>query len=318
MARPASVTVVAVLAILGSLFTLLMAAVLGLVTQMPLPAGVQQTSFNRYVMLFAAGLFGALGVWGIVTAVGLFQMKPWARISTLIFSGGLVFYAACSLFFALLFPAFAPGDLSESFVRGMMIGMGVFYGALLAIGIWWLVLFNRAAIKAQFYGGTVPVEPFPLPLSITTIAWLLLTTCIFFPFCMFTDWPATFLGWIVTGWRAKALFVMYGVAGVAAGYGLLKRRTWAYWLTMGYLVLALLNMLVFYGLPGAQDRTEELNRMVIPKGMNMDVPQVTPQFGILMGLLGAGLPFYFLLTRKRRYFAACKAAPPASAASPQA
>jgi len=317
MTRPASVTVVAVFTILGSLFTLLMAAVVGLVMHMPLPAGVQQTSFNRYAMLFTAGLFSALGVWGIVTAIGLFRMKPWARISTLIFSGGLVFYAACSLFFALLLPVFAPADLPESFVRGMMIGMAVFYGALLAIGIWWLVLFNRPAIKAQFYGGTMPVEPFPLPLSITTIAWLLLTTCIFFPLLMFTDWPATFLAWIATGWLAKALYLVYGVAGVAAGYGLLKRKTWAYWLTVGYFGFGLLSLLVFYGLPGAQGRTEELSRMVIPKGMNVDVPQVTPWEGVLMGLVGVGLPLYFLLTRKKRYDDAGRAASPVSTARPQ-
>jgi len=195
----------------------------------------------------------------------------------------------------------------QSVMYGMMVGMGVFYGAQLAIGIWWLVLFNRAAIKAQFHGGTVPVEPFPVPLSITVIAWLLLTSCIFFPFLVFTDWPATFLAWIVTGWAAKLLYLVYGVAGVAAGYGLLKRRPWAYWLTVGYFGFAALSALVFYAVPNAQSRLTELSRMMIPKGTNVDVPQITPAAGLLMGLLSVGLPLYFLLTRKRRYFEACNA-----------
>jgi hypothetical protein len=211
-----------------------------------------------------------------------------------------------------------PGEVQSSLLRGIMVVMAAFYGLLLAIGIWWLILFNRAAIKAQFYGGTVPVEPFPIPLSITTIAWLLLTTCIFFPFLVFTEWPATFLAWIVTGWAAKVLYLVYGVAGVAAGYGLLKRRVWAYWLTAGYLVLALANMVAFYGLPGAQARIDALDQFIAPQGIGVDTPRVTPLFGSLMGLLGVGLPLYFLLTRKRRYFAACKAACPASAAPPQA
>ncbi len=318
MARPASVTVVAVLSILGSFFTLLVAALVGLVTQMPMPAGVQQTPLDRYVLLSTAGLFGALGIWGILTAIGLFRMKPWARMSTLIFSGGLVFCAACSLGFVFLVPTFIPGGEQLPFLRGIIVGMAVFYGLLLLIGIWWLVLFNRAVIKAQFYGGAVPVEPFPVPLSITTIAWFLLTTCVLFPFFLFTDWPSFVLAWVVTGWMAKLLYLVYGVAGVAAGFGLLKRRTWGYWLTVGYFGFGLLSLLVFYGLPGAQARIDELNRMIIPEGTNVDVPQVTPLFGIIMGTLGMGLPLYFLLTRKRRYFAACKAAPPASAASPQA
>lgn len=312
MARPASVTVVAVLSILGGLFTLLMGAVFGLLTLMPPPAGVQQTEFERYAMLFTGGLFAALSIWGIVTAIGLFRMKRWARVSTLVFSAGLICFAILGLiflgfFFLGLIPLTTPPGASDPILRGAMMGVGAFYGLLLAISIWWLLLFNRAAIKAQFYGGTVPVEPFPIPLSIQVIAWLLLTTCIFFPFLVFTDWPATFLAWIVTGWAATLLYLVYGVAGVAAGYGLLRRRMWAYWLTVGYLGFALVSMVIFYGLPGAQTRIDELNRMLIPAGANVDVPQVTPLFGILMGFLGMGPPLYFLLTRKKRYEEACRA-----------
>lgn len=318
MSRPASVTVVAVLSILGSLFTLLMSALMAAVAFMPLPGMAEQTPVMRYGLLMNVGLFLTLGVWGIVTAVGLFRMKPWARTSTLVFSAGLVCFAALSFLPLMLIPVATPPGVPESFMKGVMVGMGIFYTGLLAVGIWWLILLNRPVIKAQFYGGVVPVEPFSIPLSVQTIAWLLLTTCIFFPFFVFTDWPATFLAWVVMGRAAKVLYTVYGAAGVAAGYGLLKRQTWAYWLTMGYFGFVLVNLLVFYAMPNAQLRLDELNRMMVPQGMNVDVPQITPQFGILMGLIGVGLPLYFLLTRKKRYFAACEAASRASAAPPKA
>lgn len=308
MSRPASVTAVAVLGILGSLFTLLMAAVTGGLMFVQLPGMPEQPSLMRQAFVLNAGLFLALSVWGIVTAVGLLRMKRWARISTLIFSGGLVCFALLGLLSLFLIPLAVPPGMVDSIMRGVLVGVGIFYGMLLAVSIWWLVLFNRAAIKAQFYGGTLPVEPFPVPLSITTIAWFLLTTCVFFPFMVFTDWPIAFLAWVVMGWQAKLLYLIYGMAGVAAGYGLLRRRIWAYWLTLGYVGFGVANAVAFYAVPGSQERLQELIPGMIPPEMDFATPSISPLAGILFGLLGGGLLFYFLVTRKKRYEEACRAA----------
>jgi len=104
---------------------------------------------------------------------------------------------------------------------------------------------------------------------------------------------------------------------VAAGYGLLKRKTWAYWLTVGYFGFGLVNFVVFYATPGTQKTAGELIRKTIPQGMSSDVPQLSALEGALIGLLTMGLPLYFLLTRKKRYFAACRASTPVPPAASQ-
>src|SRR5262249_51300836 len=84
------VMVSAVLAMVGSL----LAVAVGLLTAGGLfmapaepPPGSQLPPEFLKAMLGLAPLFFILpGVWGIVTSIGLFQMKNWARISIIIFA----------------------------------------------------------------------------------------------------------------------------------------------------------------------------------------------------------------------------------------
>src|SRR5882672_9275978 len=85
MTRPAGVTASAVVSIIGSAFVLLAAVGMAF-------AGLQGQvrdkvpNFGAAVSVAAAVFvaFAALGAW---TAIGLFKMRPWARISILVFAG---------------------------------------------------------------------------------------------------------------------------------------------------------------------------------------------------------------------------------------
>lgn len=316
MSRPLSVTISAVLVLLGSLLTLLMAALMGLAMSMALPGAAAQPPFMRQMMVSMAALFVGLGIWGIATAVGLFRMKRWARASMLLFSGGLVFFAACSFLPLFFMPFFAPPDVPNTVIRGVIVGMGLFYGILLLIGIWWLVLFNRATIKAEFLGAEY-AEPPRLPLSITVIAWYLLSICVCFPFMIPMNFPACILGLVVAGWPAKLFYLANGVVSAFAGYGLLKRKTWAYSWTLGFFGFGVLSALIFCVLPNSHQKLEEFSRAMLPPEMRADALPTPPIWsGVVVGVLTCGLPVYFLLTRKKRYLEACRAA--ASASGPEA
>lgn len=321
MSHSPAVTLVAVLALLGSVLTLVVAALLGagmyIMTLPDMGKTIgQQPPFLREIMFFMVAAIGAHGIWGILTAVGLFQRKRWARVSILLFSGVLIFFSVSSLLVTFLMPAFAPSNLPESFLRGMMIGLSAFYGVLLLVGVWWLVLFNRASIKAQFAGAGVVVLA-PLPISITVIAWYLLSTFVFFPFLMLTSWPSTFFGFIVTGWAAKVSYLALGIAGAAGGWGFLKRKMWAYPLTVGFFGYGLLNAAVFYLLPNSEQKMQEFSRQMVPPGMNVEVPPTSIGFTVLVSLVFVGLPLYFLLTRRKRYLEACKTSSSIVTTTPQ-
>src|SRR3984893_1513545 len=134
--------------------------------------------------------FSGLAVFGIFTGVGVLRLKNWARISALVWSGitaaicgfGLAFLA----FIPLPIPASSPTPVSiMTLVR---VTTGLFYAVPLVIAIWWLILFNRKAISAQFVasGVDIPLDAsgFPtqttsdarpaLPLPITVVAVFLL------------------------------------------------------------------------------------------------------------------------------------------------
>jgi len=104
-------------------------------------------------------LFYALpAIWGIVTAVGLLVLRNWARISTIVFSVLLIIFGAFGILTSLVFflkPPQGNGlDPKAAFFIGVT--MAVFALVQIGIGIWWMVFFNRAKVKAQFVPRLLP------------------------------------------------------------------------------------------------------------------------------------------------------------------
>ncbi|MEE8608435.1 MAG: hypothetical protein V3S55_12590, partial [Nitrospiraceae bacterium] len=132
MSRSIGVTISVALVLLGSLFWLLV-SLLALVfrpTEPPLPPAL------RYANIFASLSMVLSSVWGVLTAIGLFRLKRWARISLLIFAGLLV-YTGAIVVVVMLVMTF-PAQLSEeqqSLTRTVAI---VIFSPLVGIGIWWL------------------------------------------------------------------------------------------------------------------------------------------------------------------------------------
>jgi hypothetical protein len=184
-----------------------------------------------------------LSIFGIVTGIGLIRLRNWARISVLTWGGLSVFFGVFGGAFALFMPL-----PSEPAVPNMPIGTAqvfrlitlVMYALPAAVGVWWLILFTRKGIKAQFASvsgatgtadfGVLQAQKPRCPVAVLIIAWYFIGTAanvVFLPFLPFR-FPAIYFGHPFQGWMGTSLLILNCLLLVVAGVGLLKLKPWSY------------------------------------------------------------------------------------------
>jgi hypothetical protein len=311
MSRPAGVTISAVFLILGSVLTALI-GVFMLLAPSFVPPTTPQPPFAKAIVVITAVVFFGCALCGVLTAVGLFRMRRWARISILVIGALLVILCALSLVMLLLFPLLDPSLKAiegADRVIGMMIGI---YLVPMLLGLWWLIYFNRAAVKAEFPHGVVPGVGPRRPLSIAVIAWHLIAFGIMMiPFALFA-WPAYLFGIVLTGWTAKLTYFVFGVAQLVVGVGLLKLKPWSHTAAVWFCIYAMVHGVVFAFLPDKAARLAEFLQHFPPK-FRVDTPllKLTDSmfwFSAVATWLTFGTALWYLLTRKKAFLKAAKAA----------
>jgi hypothetical protein len=154
--RSAGVTVIAVLALLGSALMLALAVLVAIAMFVAPPSAVNPAPLPPMfykVLRVAAPLFYALpAVWGIVTAVDLLRLRNWARISTIVFSVLLIVFGGFGMLTSVAFFLMPPPGrgLDAKVLSYIGVATGLIALIQVGIGIWWLVFFNRPRVKAQF------------------------------------------------------------------------------------------------------------------------------------------------------------------------
>ena len=151
-ARSAGVTTAATLAILGSVTAFLFWGnfFLTILNSPPDTHGKHFYETHAVVFFFVATVPAALTALGIWTGIGLFQLRPWARLAILT-------WASIALVFCLLLIAFRPfetfffpdhfvSDL-ESLKQFLAIAMILL---LLPVSVWSLFFFRTKSVKLQF------------------------------------------------------------------------------------------------------------------------------------------------------------------------
>jgi hypothetical protein len=337
MKRSIGVTVIAVLSLLGSLFMLLMAALMAampfFLPKLPNDNTALPPGFFKSMMLISAIVYTLPAIWGIVTSIGLFRLKEWARISIIVFTVLLILTSGFGGLMAVLVPMPTPPNqpTDANVTAGVRVFMAVFAGTMVTIGVWWLVFFTRPKVKQQFVPARALVTDPPLappdsiasfseptstppvpqqPLSLTILAWLMLVGAVFIPFNIWLRVPGVFLLWVVSGWPAIAYFVVFGLAHLYVGVGLIRLKLMARSVGVAYYVFVFVNMVVFYVAPGARSRILDLHQKAqasmwwIPRApaqtWSQDWVLSTP-FRVLtvsFGLIWILVPLYFLVTRK--------------------
>jgi len=316
MQRSGAVSTIAIVVLIGSILILgigLLTAGLSLV--MPqLPARVGRPAPPPAAFMLAASLVYIVpGVWGVVSGIGLWRLKNWARISTIVFAVVAALAGAVVLLITLMFLAVPPPTSDRldpeaaarmlAIARGLMLVMSA---ALLGIAIWWGVLLTRPAVVLQFTGGdgTTTTES-RRPLSISIVAVLMLIGAPFMLFSLLMRAPVPLFIVILTG--AASVAYALAVAGTLTycGLGLLRLKPIARRVAIGYFAFGILSSGVFFLAPGRDARMADLmarQHALFPSLRTSDPAAPLPSqmlmvFGVIGGVFGAAVPLYFLVTR---------------------
>ena len=248
----------AVLSILGSAVTLLFAGLMFLAGFFVTPeqdASPSPIPLKPMTAVMAAVLV-ALSAWGISTGIAIFLRHRWARISILMFAGLLTFMSAGGMLTILVvqLPAMPQSDVMPM----IRLGMAAFNVVLAAIGVWWLVLFNRSRTKEYFAGQIVPASERARPLSVSVIAWFLLISGALTASSAIFRLPAIMFGIVLTGWATLPLYAAYAAVQIYLGTGLLRLREGARVGTIAYLCFNAVNTSVSLVGPGYTEMMRQL------------------------------------------------------------
>jgi hypothetical protein len=247
ISAPASVIAAAVIALLGSVFMLFATSLgFGAVLLIHFPASGPQAlpPFVRLSVLVIYGLMICLSIFGIVTGIGLILLRNWARISAMVWAGVCVFFAAIGIpiAFFMTLPG-TPNALNapEETIHVVRWFILILYGLPLIVGVWWLILFNRKTVKAQFARHSVPLDPTApqetrRPLPVTVLAWFFISSVVnvvIVPFLPFS-FPVIIFGYPIPGAGGKIFMLLNCLLLIVAGIGLLKLKPWSYPLTIAF------------------------------------------------------------------------------------
>ena len=174
------VIVSAIIAIIGSLVSILLGVLMIFAMRaafVPPPEHPAPAIPIGVMFGILTGFYAGFGVWGIVSTIGLLRLRNWARICFAIFGGILAFFSLSGAFGMGLMatsPTEPPPNVSPAFMTGVYAVFAIVALLFAALGIWWMIFFNRSRVKAQFMGEAAASAPRLFPLSLTIIAWFLI------------------------------------------------------------------------------------------------------------------------------------------------
>jgi len=255
MSRPVGVTASAIVAILGSIFALLLAAVL--VASPHIAPPQSQPPNSAQVVIAGAVMFAALAGIGIWTSVGIFRLRPWARTAILVFAGFLAAGSIFSLVISMAVPM--PPEITASTEHIVRRTMAAMFGIPLAIAVWWLIQFNTPSTKAAF-ASPIAGPASPRPLSITIIGWVSILGVASCLFAILTRTPAFLFGAIFNGWIAGIIYALFGALSLYIGKGLLDLRERARVLAIGWFGFGFVHLSLVTLVPSLRQRMLELER----------------------------------------------------------
>ena len=340
----AGVIVIAVLDFLGSALCLLMGIfMLAIPAIAPAPqtpsAPFPPGAFKAMMIVGSLFYFGP-AIWGILTGIGLFRLRGWARISIIVFSVLMMVMAGfCGLMMVLIPLPTPPGQaVDPAFTTVFRVVAACASLFFVSMGAWWLVFFTRAKVKQQFEQAQPAIAGVAIvpeiaavqtsitsgpnrtraPISLTIIACLMLVGCLYMPFVLFMHSPAILFTKVVTGWAAEAYYVAVLALCLYIGIGLLRLWPNACKIGIFYQMFLLINLAVFYLVPGGRSRMLELlerSQATSPwaklwtgeqTAFHVDIMPFV-WIGMVVGLVTVLVQLYFLITRRSAFEAAAAA-----------
>jgi predicted secreted protein len=193
-----------------------------------------------------------------------------------------------------------PSDFNLIF-RGVMTGFSLFF---LGIGVWWLVLFTRGGVRAQFQSAPPVVSegfenPLPVPMSTPpqpragrvpviaiVAAALMLAGTPSMLFVLFLPFPAFLMGRVFFGGAGKLVYILFCLIELTLGIGLLRLKSWSLPATIAFYIFGLLN-----AVPLLFSSTRDAYVSAVFRVMPFPMPQ--SQFQLPPHLLAFSMEFGF-------------------------
>jgi hypothetical protein len=243
--RSPSITVAAIVALICGSLSLLFAGLgtIGVFLLGPAdyPTAQPMPPFAKAAGMIGLGIFFGWSAWVIAAGIGLLRLRSWARISILIQSGLVIFFGTISLLvtFNMPFPSPRGSDVDvQSFLH---VFLAILYGLPILIGVWWLILFNRKGVRAQFTDqkmgeAPVKVQKPRVPLAVSIIAWFFIAgSCfVFYPLLYSSRVPLMLFGRSLGGRTGTVILIAACGLQLASGIGLLRLKRWSYPLAMAH------------------------------------------------------------------------------------
>ena len=196
------------------------------------------SEFPHSYLFGALCVFSAAGVPGIVVGVGLFRSTNWARVAALVLSvlvGCFCAFSALALFI-VSFGTLSLGLGVEIPQKGDLLRVGVIYVLIFAVAVWWLTVFSRKSVAAQFSSPSrakpedAPKKS-PCPPPIALLAWLMIISSSLSA----VSWslivgkiPAMLFLHIFSPGPSKLIWLANILLFAVCGVGLLKLQRWSY------------------------------------------------------------------------------------------
>jgi len=278
-----------------------------------------------WIFLLLCGLF--------LSAVGIqvIRLRNWARISLLVIAGLMLFFGVMGIAVILvtLFIS-APADPRVS--RGLLAAiLAIIYGIPTAISVWWLILFTRRSVVAQFHDfaalqaprapSTMSVFNNPeCPLAVRIMGWYLGSFLLIIPFIPFlpSSVPAMYFGKVFFGPAALGVYAFNFALISIPGIGLLLLKRWSYPLTIASQLLASVNAIFT-----TSSSSYEVGVRAVFEKMNIpNFPSNTEQmlhYSRYFNLIGLLIPIAIVVTlliARGRFYEACNRASQRSGSSP--
>ncbi len=326
-----SIIVVGIFAILGGVFGVffpLSALILlstGAGISAPLPAALRPFLYGVWIVLILCALFV------VVVGIQLIRLRNWARISLLVIASLMLFFGVMGivLIFVTLFIA-TPADprVSQGFLAAIL---AVIYGVPTAVSIWWLILFTRSSVVAQFHA-SAPLEPLrppsamsvfnnpECPLAIRIVGWYLGSFLFVIPFIPFLPGsvPAVCFGHVFFGAAAIAIYIFNFAFISIPGIGLVLLKRWSYPFTIASQVLASANAIYTTLSPSYEANVRSLlEKMNIPTFPTNSEQML--RYSRYFSLIGLLIPIAILITlwvSRRKFYEAADHASQTSATAP--
>lgn len=304
MKRSGGVTASAIATFAGSLIFLLLAGSLfaarSFATWPP-----EMASFMRASYLIGGIVLLALFAGGIATGIGLLQLRLWARLSILVFSGALVLLFGFSAVTIISTP-FPQTGAPPALAAGVKAGIAIFYGIFAVLGASWLYFFNRKSVKRQF------ASP-GYALGVKVIAGFFLLSAASMLIAAFLPLPGNFLGFVIAGKSGRWLNAAFGAVALMIAIGLLNLKSWARKAAIGLCVFFAISTLLFVALPGYSQRVNASLEFLPPGVRATQGAHQSPQMVsvLVMAALIYAIPLWFLVRRR----AVFTSAPPANTQS---